>query len=467
MNQFFKIITIGSFLLLTGCAKDHDLNITELSASEIEALETQAQSFRGAFFQKDYMTAIGGYESLLNDMTVSSPLYLLEQATAYWANGDKETARKKLLSAELMLRGFYDAKSEESAMSYWGSESEKVYKGDPYEQSLLYIFLGLLLLDNGDIDNALASFKSAQLADSDSSSELYRSDFGLAQFLEAYCYKLRDQSDSYQTSFAQAVHSFQITHPTLRSLVNKQQHTLSAEEDDTKNGVVHKTERLEALSEEIEAQLHKVDLNYISPLNSDFNTLLVIWNGKSPIKQRVGEFGEQLVTIKNPTLINRYEVQVDNTYWVDGLKGLSDVSYQATTRGGRQMDDVLADQAAFKKASYQTGNVLVTAGAAVALASANAGSGEGAIIGMGVGGGMMLLGGIAYGVGSLTSVEADIRSWQLLPNELMVVPLALEPGEHRFNIDGFEGFIPRTNYSVTANISNQKPLNVILAIPNN
>jgi len=144
---------------------------------------------------------------------------------------------------------------------------------------------------------------------------------------------------------------------------------------------------------------------------------------------------------------------------------MADISYQATTRGGRLMDDVLEDQAAFKKASYQVGNVLVTAGAAVALGSAQGGSGDGALIGVGVGAGMMLLGGIAYGVGSLTSVEADIRSWKVLPNELMVVPLNLTPGKHQFNIDSFEGYIQREHYSLSADIYINKPLNIILAVP--
>jgi len=464
-SSFYRTLIVSSLLVFTGCAKDTKLNIKEISATEIADMEKQANVARNAFFKKDYITAINRYEPLLKDMTVNSPLYLLEQATSYWLNNDNEQARKKLLLAESLLRDFYDAKSEESAISLWGSESEKVYKGDPYEQTVLYIFLGLMLLENGDIDNALASFKSAQLADSDSKNALYQTDFGLAQFLEAYCYKLLDKEEAQQTSLNQSISSFTITHPQVKDLINKKQALLKEIEELDSSEKIALAEKLKILNSTIDDALKKVDLSYIKPLYSDFNTLLLIWNGKSPIKQGVGEYGEKLVIIKNPTPINRYEIQVDNNKWVDGLKGMADISYQATTRGGRLMDDVLEDQAAFKKASYQVGNVLVTAGAAVALGSAQGGSGDGALIGVGVGAGMMLLGGIAYGVGSLTSVEADIRSWKVLPNELMVVPLNLTPGKHQFNIDSFEGYIQREHYSLSADIYINKPLNIILAVP--
>ena len=153
-NILLAVFLCANFFISASFATNNDRKLFELSSAEIDALENRANIFRNQFFQKDYSGAIEGFDELISStLTVSTPLYLLELSSTHLANGDTAQARSNLLEAESMLRSFYDEDSEASALSLWGGESEKVYKGDPYERSMLYIYLGLLLLENNDIDN--------------------------------------------------------------------------------------------------------------------------------------------------------------------------------------------------------------------------------------------------------------------------------------------------------------------------
>ena len=433
-NILLAVFLCANCFISASFATNNDRKLSELSSTEIDALENRANIFRTQFFQKDYSSAIEGFDELISStLTVSTPLYLLELSSTHLANGDTAQARSNLLEAESMLRSFYDEDSEASALSLWGGESEKVYKGDPYERSMLYIYLGLLLLENNDIDNALASFKSAQLADADANDAGYGSDFGLAQFLEAYCYKLLGELDSYEILLEKTGHSFKYSHPINRLVVNK-----ATETDDN---------------------LEDVDLEYLSPLKKEFNTLLLIANGKAPIKKRFGEYGEIRAIIKDPIRgVSRFEVLVDDRKWVDGIRGLADINYQATTRDGRVMDNVLESQATFKKVGYSVGRVLIDSADDVML--------NGGIYGPIVGLGMLAVGGIVHGVASAVNSAADIRAWRLLPRELVVAPLYLAPGVHNLKIDGFDGLIKKGSYLVKVNIPSDKKTNIILFTPN-
>ena len=129
----------------------------------------------------------------------------------------RRKAKKHLLDAYTSVEGFFDPASEKRAMSLWGAEVEKVYKGEPYEQATLSLLVGLLLLEDGDVDNALACFKNGQISDSDVEEELFKSDYGLLQLLEAKCHQMRGEQTEYDQFVSKAVDSFAKTHPFLVS----------------------------------------------------------------------------------------------------------------------------------------------------------------------------------------------------------------------------------------------------------
>ena len=453
-KSVFIIMAVCLAMPVVAAGAENKKELKKISTKEQNQLEIRATDARKLFYAGQFEQAIDIYNLLIADMTVNSPLYLCELGTCYWAVGDIDKAKRIFMQAEVLLRGFYDAKSEKKAVSLWGAESSKVYKGDPYERSCLYLFLGLLLLDSGDVDNALACFKSAQLADSDVVNQLYRSDFGLLQMLEAYCYSWRGQDDMYAQSIELALSSFQQTHPQIKPIMSRKQELLKQTENNKKLSETENkaaADKLQNIDKELAKSISALEMSYCKPMQTNFNTLVLLWTGKSPIKKRYGKYGEDRAIVKRPNSeANHYELLIDDVVWMDGIQGFANIAHQATTRGGRQMDNVLASQAAFKGFSDSFGDSLMDSADDV-----------GGTAGLAI----LAIGLIAKGVAAATKVEADIRCWRLLPEELILVPLSLKPGSHKIKIEHYDLILKKRAYEIQTNISEEKPLNIILAIP--
>jgi hypothetical protein len=412
----FTLFALVSLMFLTGCATDSSvkrLNEKEIAEQELIADQARSQFYCG---QYDHIPSI--LNPLCQERTTSQPLYLCEMGTGYLACNDKVHAKECLLKAYQSIEGFFDPSSEKKAASLWGAEAEKVFKGEPYEKATLSLLTGLILLEEGDIDNALACFKNGQIADSDVEQERFRSDYGLLQILESKCYQLREDVEDHKLLENQAIASFAKTHPLVISkqnsiLVELKQDKQMKEEDI----FIQLDQKLQIVEQEVMQQ----SMKYYRPLQMPYNTLLLIWTGRAPALQRTGQYGEQRVFVKNPSSDCHFEVFIEDQGWFDVIQGFSNVSFQATTRGGREMDNVLANQASFKHSSHQIGNAFLdaaddTTDPYVALT-------------------MLSIGLVAHGVGAATNVKADIRCWKTLPEQLSVVPLLLPPGVHQVRVD--------------------------------
>lgn len=420
-------------LLLFFCGCANNTQVKQLNEREIAAQELVADQARHKFYCGQYSQVATIVEPLCLEQTASQPLYLCELGTAYLGCNDKQNAKKHLLNAYTSIEGFFDPASEKKAISYWGAEAEKVYKGEPYEQATLSLFTGLLLLEEGDVDNALSCFKSGQLADADVANEQFQSDYGLLQLLEAKCFQMRGEQIEYDQFTRKAVDSFAETHPLLHS---KRAEIVA---DNLKSNVSEqeKTEILEIKVMEAKEKLISDYRSYYGPLMQPYNTLLLIWTGRSPEVRRTGVYGEGRTLIKNPPTETHYEVQVDDSSWHDVIFGFANISYQATTRGGRQMDNVLASQAAFKKGAHEVGKSFIDMADDVSDPYA-------ALFLLGVGL-------ISEGLSAATNAKADIRSWKTLPDEIAVVPLHLTAGTHRVQVDCYDknfGLSRSINYQI-------------------
>jgi hypothetical protein len=421
MNGNKSYISLSIFLCLmmvVGCAKN--TSVIRLNEKEIAEQERIAEQARQHFYCAHYDQIPQILNPLCLDRTTSQPLYLCELGTGYLAYNDKPRAKENLLEAYKSIEGFFDPTSEKKAVSLWGAESDKVYKGEPYEQATLSLLTGLLLLEEGDVDNALACFKNGQIADSDVEQDRYRSDYGSLQLLEAKCYQLRGDTVEYTRLLQQAKHSFAKTHPfvifkrnTFFQEIQKQQ----LEEDEI-------SLRLNSRTREFEEKIIQEYQAYYHPLTQQYNTLLLIWTGQAPRFQRTGQYGEQRVLVKNPSKETHFEVYVSNVGWFDVIRGFGNVTFQATTRGGREMDNVLANQAAFKQTTHEIGNTFIDAADDVSDPYA-------ALVLLGIGL-------VSHGVGAATNVEADIRCWKTLPDQFSVVPLQLTPGTYRVRVDCYD-----------------------------
>ncbi|NQT92563.1 MAG: PDZ domain-containing protein [Lentisphaerae bacterium] len=178
---------------------------------------------------------------------------------------------------------------------------------------------------------------------------------------------------------------------------------------------------------EIRAEKALVSPRYIDPLiAADYNTLILVWSGVAPTKHRTGKHGEKAVFVLHAPRENRYEIRVDRLPATDAIQGVCETAFQATTRGGRRMDNVLRTQAEFKSISDGVGDVL--------LDSFDDVGGTAGLVMLGVG----LL---AKGVSAAANPAADVRQWRTLPHALHAIPMKLRPGRHECVVEEYADFL--------------------------
>ncbi len=350
-------------------------SIAVKSESELREMEERATTAAIAFRQGRYEEAEKILLELTNENTVSRPLYLAELGAIYIAQGRTLEARKTLMQAQGMIELLFDTKAEAEAASLFGGEIKKVYKGEPYERSSLYAILALLFLNEGDVDNALACCKSGLLHDADSSGEVHSSDHALLYFLASRCHQIRGDAEDAERMRNAAVRALGIR---------------SQGESDS-GGLP----------------------------DTDGNVLLVFWVGTGPSLLPGGEYNEKRMILPGRSTVDALAVVRDDIVSDLCCGYIGDVSYQATTRGGRVMDNVLRDQAALKGGTQTAGNILLGAGVAAAAVNPYVGLG---VIGAGL---------LAHGVSYAMNPVADVRHWKNLPDRFVLASMRLEPGEHK------------------------------------
>jgi len=446
------------FLFLMGCATPSS-QVVKLTKEEHAQMNFRADQARQDFNSGNYSGAVQKLESLCAQKTVNEPLYQCEMASAALLAGDHERAMKALRDAHTSIEGFFDQHSEKKAASLWGKESEKVFKGDPYERSTLYLLLALLFLEQGNVDNALAATKTGLLADSDTANQAYQSDFALLQLIAAKCYDLRNEPDLRDQMLLQTFKSF----TTLPHLSKKYAQELLEEYEQQK--ISRLEARLCALApaSEIEIWLRKTGVDFekakqvafwakeassfVHPL--DYNALILIWRGTPPKVIRTGEYGEQRTLVHGESLPGvTYSILLDSTADYDGILGLGDLDYQATTRGGRKMDSVLDRQANTKAALSSSGNAML------ATATQGTGSSEADAI-------ILVAGILMKGISAAAHPEADIRYWQNLPHTFEIVPLRLESGTHHVELVRWLGPLPVVQQKTIWTVDAKQPLSVL------
>ncbi len=148
--------------------------------------------------------------------------------------------------------------------------------------------------------------------------------------------------------------------------------------------------------------------------------------GQGPVKYAAGEYGEQLKfrpgSAPDPVAVIKV---ADQTVKVGAF---DDLTYQATTRGGRVMDHVLQGKAVFKGTTAALGTGAIIAGSSVAIAGNSSTSRN---VGMGI----ALAGLVSTVVSAATTPEADTRQWKNLPNLLSFAALRLAPGDYSATIE--------------------------------
>ena len=254
----------------------------------------------------------------------------------------------------------------------FGREETKPFAGEPYERIMGNYYRGLIYWRDGEPDNARALFRSGQFIDSDTENKTYSGDWVLLDYLDGLATRklAGDGSDALARARANA-----------------------------------------------QAQGRPVPPDY----DAKANVLVFAEYGPGPLKYASGEYGELLkfTVDKSPVAFARLTV--------DGrtleLPPYDDVSWQATTRGGRVMDHILGNKAVFKQRSETVGDVALVG----ALGTAAYGTGKDS---QNLAIGLAAVGLVSKIMSAATQTQADVRSWNNLPRYLSFGALRLAPGEH-------------------------------------
>ncbi len=302
-------------------------------------------------------------------------LWQYRTAAAALRRGQFEAAKPLLDAALARLQGVYGPDSEaRKSRGMFQRESHKTFIGEPYERSMAYLYRGMIYWRDGELDNARACFRSAEFEDSDAENQEYQGDWVLPDYLDGLAtVKLGgDGRDALQRARANAKN---ITLPDYQPQAN---------------------------------------------------VLCFVEYGPGPEKYRAGSYGEELRFRARRSEI--FSATIKTGAIVKSVAPCDDLNFQATTRGGRLMDHVLANKAVFKGTTDSAGDMALFGGLATATVSRDRTV-------QSVGLGVALAGLIAKGISSAATPEADIRQWNNLPQFISFASLKLTPGNHVLTVE--------------------------------
>jgi hypothetical protein len=308
--------------------------------------------------------------------------------------GEYDEAKRLFDDAILSMGGtLAHDKSARRARSVFSGESKKTFIGEPYERVMAYYYRGLLYWMDGEPDNARACFRSAQFLDADNENKDYTSDYILLEYLDglASTKLTADGSDSFKR--AQALF---------------------------KGGA-------------------------LPTYSMQANTLFFVEFGPGPQKYASGQYGEQLRFRCDTSHVRSATIRVANQTINAGP--YDDLYYQATTRGGRVMDHILANKAVFKSSTDSVGDAAIMSGAVLGV------GGQGRRNNVDeVGLGLVAFGLVSKLVSAAATPSADTRCWDNLPQFLTFAAISLPPGEHVATIE-FKDSAGRAIPSLTKTVS--------------
>lgn len=303
------------------------------------------------------------YGSVLTGGQRNRVLNQMRAGLAAFEAGADDVAAASFDDALNYIEAIYaDNAAAEKARSTFVPERTKDFKGESYERAMAFYYRGLLFLAEGDYGNARAVFQGGQLQDAFAEDQRYQSDFAVLDVLSGWASQCEGNSvlarDFYQRA-TQARPGIYIPRPSDR-------------------------------------------------------VLAIADMGLPPLKIGGGEHGEFL-TYAPPELVPEQKaIFVANGKGYEATFG-EDLYWQASTRGGRQVDKILAGKAEFKDiANTVAAGSLIVADAAldVAIYSSYSGDSDAALAVAGV---AAVVGIASMFMADAAKPEADTRYWDNLP----------------------------------------------------
>ncbi|MCK7550801.1 hypothetical protein [Marinobacter goseongensis] len=350
-------------LSLVGCAtgpKTYD-------RSSLTAAQEQVIASKPTVVQQDY-------RNLYEEGRRNEVLNLMEIGLKAYRAGHLDEARAALDRARVSIESIYaDDDAARKARSVWYEEAEKDFKGEPYERSMVYLYLGLIFLEQGDYGNARASFISGLLQDAFAEEEQNSADFASLIYLAGWA-ALRMDSNKLAEEHFQELMAFRPDAPIPAD---------------------------------------------------DHNALLIVETGQSPRKLGDGVGHYQLVYRRGKDFPDVGAQWQAGETW-ETVYPMEDIYFQASTRGGRAIDRIVEGQVQYKTTTRDIGTNLSSVSQNSLLAGASASAGG--VLGAGFAA-ISLVSVAAQGMSAAANVRADIRYWEALPDTLHIIPLRAEPGQ--------------------------------------
>ena len=396
--SFLALLAISA--VFTGC-KTGELE------NRLDDMERHAAVADASFRAGDYSAADAAFRNLASQPTVSSPLYRLNSIPCLILSGRKDEAHRMMQELRVDLEELYDPESEKKALSKWHGEINKVFKGSPHEMTAFYALLSLSYAQRGEYEDAWRCVQNGLLHDTDAKEDKYQSDDALLLYLGTVFANKIGEVDS----------AAQCRKRLRDSLASR--------------GIT--AADIEKYPQSPYATLLKEDA--LAP-----NAFLVFWSGTPPQFGRSGKYGETRTTLKGAeSTADFLTVSVDGGKEMIVPEKVGDVNFQATTRGGRMMDNILADKADFKQDMKNFQEVsLGLSGICFAAAAATFDTSKAGLIISGsclaAGVTFLVLDGVFYCFYDKTDPRADIRAWKTLPGQLNILPLRLSPGKHEIAV---------------------------------
>lgn len=190
-------VSLGPF----GCASTHRAKVGKIPATKEEFLQTEIAKAEQISASKNQKT-----------WSDESDEWLRVASMALDA-GKPEYARQVLGNVTTTMSGIltdkeFQRREGKALRPVGGWEHEKYFLGDPYEQLLAYLYLGMLDFQAGDYELARVSFRNATLADQESAKEGYKSDCYLAFLLEGFASKQLGEQENEEDAFRFAQRAF-------------------------------------------------------------------------------------------------------------------------------------------------------------------------------------------------------------------------------------------------------------------
>ena len=362
------VVLAGALGLFVGCAGD--AGSRGPTAAEFASANAQADADHvPASFRDSYVRLLTTGE---RDYVVEAMRLGLAAARM----GENRLAARVFDSAIRRVATLEEGAAQaDRAKSKFVADEEKWFKGETYERSALYLYRGLLYLQAGDYGNAAACAKRVQIEDI-ATHEQDQGDWYSAEWLLAWASLLQGDQGTAHDALTRAV-----------DFMGRQ--------------------------------------GTVPPPDRNWNVLVIAEAGGGPVKTRQGEYGEMLYFVEGECRTFRIRAAADpvagSSPSSQTVAAAENVYFQASRRGGRKLDHILAGKAVFKSATDVAGDAAIVAGAGTALTSDNQTQ---SLVGLG-----MIVGGIVTKViSSASHPEADVRSWDNLPHSIFLTGLRCPPG---------------------------------------